>query len=59
MHIMAPEPISTAYFKIPPISLCVCICILPIVARQRLGKHKYTTEELLDTCVCGSPIVAR
>jgi hypothetical protein len=25
--------------KIPPISLCVCICIPLIVARQRLGKY--------------------
>jgi hypothetical protein len=34
MYIMAPEPISTAYF-----SQCVYMCILPIAARQRLGKQ--------------------
>jgi hypothetical protein len=38
MHTMAPEPLSTAYF-INPISLCACICIPPIVTRQRLSKH--------------------
>jgi hypothetical protein len=39
MYIMAPEPISTAHVIIPPISLCVCMCIPPIVARQRFGIH--------------------
>jgi hypothetical protein len=39
MYIMAPEPISGAYF-INPYHQSVCqICISPIVARQRLGKH--------------------
>jgi hypothetical protein len=37
MHIMAPEPISTASFR--NLSVCVCMCIPPIGARQRLGKH--------------------
>jgi hypothetical protein len=27
MHIMAPEPISTAYFIIPLITLCVYVCV--------------------------------
>jgi hypothetical protein len=36
--VMAPEPILTTYFIIPPISLCVCMCIPSIVARQRLRK---------------------
>jgi hypothetical protein len=39
MYFMATEPISTAYFLNPPISLCVGMFIPPIVARQRLGKH--------------------
>jgi hypothetical protein len=34
VYIVAPEPISPA-----PISLCACNCILPVGARQRLGKH--------------------
>jgi hypothetical protein len=44
MYIMAPEPISTVYFKNPshkPVSLC----ILPAVARQRLGKHVPTATK--------------
>jgi hypothetical protein len=36
---MAPEPISSAYFISPPISLCGSICIPLIVTRQRLGKN--------------------
>jgi hypothetical protein len=36
-YIMATEHISAATSQIRPISLCVCIP--PIVARQRLGKH--------------------
>jgi hypothetical protein len=36
MYIMAPEPISRAYLKIRPISVCT---IPPIVVRQRLGKN--------------------
>jgi hypothetical protein len=39
MYIMAIEPISTAYFKNTSRRLCACMCIPPIVARQRLGKH--------------------
>jgi hypothetical protein len=27
IYILAPEPISTAYFINPPISLCVCMYI--------------------------------
>jgi hypothetical protein len=27
MYIMAPEPISTPISYIPPIGLCVCMCI--------------------------------
>jgi hypothetical protein len=38
MYIMAPEPILTATSQIPPISLCVCMCIPPVVDRQQLGK---------------------
>jgi hypothetical protein len=39
MHIMAPEPISTAYF-INPSHQSVCLYVYPlIVARQRLGKN--------------------
>jgi hypothetical protein len=38
MYIMAPEPISTAYF-INPSHQSVCLYVYsPIVARQRLGK---------------------
>jgi hypothetical protein len=51
-YIMAPEPISTAYFINPSTGLCGSVCI---PARQRLGKnvtaatnvHK-RIEELLD-----------
>jgi hypothetical protein len=53
MYIMAPEPISTAYFTNPSHqSVCLHMypyycwqsygsvkCILPFIARQRLGKH--------------------
>jgi hypothetical protein len=52
MYIMAPEPISTAYFINPShqsVSVCVYLlsllgkgsvkCIPPFVARQRLGKN--------------------
>jgi hypothetical protein len=39
MHIMAPEPASTAYF-INPFLQYVCLYVYPlIVARQRLGKN--------------------
>jgi hypothetical protein len=74
MHIMAPDPISTAYF----IHLCVCVCIPPIVARQRLGilypffivsqlfgKHvsaatntRNNRRIIFDACVCGSVCVS-
>jgi hypothetical protein len=46
MYIMAPEPISTSYF-INPFRLCVCMCITPSAARQRLGKH---VLEATNTC---------
>jgi hypothetical protein len=51
IHIMAPEPISTAYIIKPshqPVCMCTLLsllgkgsvkCILPFAARQRLGKH--------------------
>jgi hypothetical protein len=58
MYIMAPEPISTPYFKNPRFSLCVCMCI-PL---SLLGKGSVNTfprqeihetiEERLDACVC-------
>jgi hypothetical protein len=39
VYIMAPEPISTEYF-INPSHQSVCLYVyLPIVARQRLGRH--------------------
>jgi hypothetical protein len=54
MYIMEHEPISAVYL-INLVNLCVCMCILPIVARHRLGKNvpaakdTYATiEELLD-----------
>jgi hypothetical protein len=40
MYIMAPQLVSTAYF-----SLCACTCIIPMVARQRLGKHVPATTD--------------
>jgi hypothetical protein len=41
MHIMAPEPISTAYF-INPTHQSMCRYVYPlIVARKRLGKDRY------------------
>jgi hypothetical protein len=55
MYIMAPEPISTAYF-VNPSRQPVCLYVYPtIVARKRLGKNATvatnthaTLEELLD-----------
>jgi hypothetical protein len=53
MYIMAPEPISTAYF-INPSHQSLCMYVYSIVARQRLGinvtgaKNKHATEELCD-----------
>jgi hypothetical protein len=55
MYIMAPEPVSTAYY-INPSHQSVCIYVYPlIVARQRLGKKvtaatntNATIEKLLD-----------
>jgi hypothetical protein len=38
MYIVTAEPISAAYF-INPISVCICMNIPPLVARQRLGKN--------------------
>jgi hypothetical protein len=41
MYIMAPEPISTAYF-INASHRSVCLYMYPIhVARQRLGRKRY------------------
>jgi hypothetical protein len=36
MYIRAPEPISTAYFMLPPITLCLYVCVPSTVGRQRL-----------------------
>jgi hypothetical protein len=51
MYITAPQPISTAYF-INPSHQSVCLyesmCISPIVARQRLGKHVPATTFTRD-----------
>jgi hypothetical protein len=54
MYIMAPQPISVAYF-INPSHQSVSVCVSPIVARQRLSKEvtaatntSATIEELLD-----------
>jgi hypothetical protein len=55
MHIMAPGPISTAYF-INPSHQSVCLYVyLPIVAGQQFGKNvtaatntHATIEELLE-----------
>jgi hypothetical protein len=54
MYIMAPDPISTAYF-INPSYQSVSVCVSLIVARQRLGKNvtaatntHATIEEFLD-----------
>jgi hypothetical protein len=55
MYIMAPEPISTAYF-INPSHQSVCLYVYPyIVARPGLGRNftaatntRETMEELLD-----------
>jgi hypothetical protein len=51
MYIMAPEHISKAYFIVPPISLCVCMCIPYVVVRQRPDRHVTCSrgnEELLE-----------
>jgi hypothetical protein len=55
---MATEPISMAYYINPSHqSVCVCILIYPIIARQRLGIHvgkEYTEQrELLDESLYG------
>jgi hypothetical protein len=55
MYIMAPEPISMAYF-INPSHQSVCLYVYPpIIARERLGKNvtaamntHATIEELLE-----------
>jgi hypothetical protein len=53
MYIMAPEPISTAYF-IDPSHQSVSVSVSPIVARQRLDKNftaamnTHAIEELVD-----------
>jgi hypothetical protein len=52
VYIVALEPISTAYFVGPPISLCVYVCPL-IVARRRLSESVprqriHATIELFD-----------
>jgi hypothetical protein len=56
VYIVAPEPITTAYF-INPSHQSVCLYVYPlnVVARQRLGKNvtaatntHATIEELLD-----------
>jgi hypothetical protein len=50
MYIMAPEPISAAYF-INPSHQSVCLYVYPrIVARQRLGKS-VTTETNTDAAI--------
>jgi hypothetical protein len=52
MFIMAPEPISTAYF-INPSHQSVCLYVYPvIVARQRLGK-KVTAATNTHTTIEG------
>jgi hypothetical protein len=59
MYIMAPEPISTAYF-INPSHQRVCLYVYPpIVAGQQLGKNVIAAtntheiiEELLDASFC-------
>jgi hypothetical protein len=44
MYIMAPEPISTAYF-VNPSHRSVCLYVYPpIVAGKGLGKHVPTTN---------------
>jgi hypothetical protein len=58
-YIIAPEPISTAYF-INPSHQSVCLCMYSlIVARQRIGNNvavatntHATIEELLGTSFC-------
>jgi hypothetical protein len=51
MHILAPEPISKAYF-INPSHHFMCLYLYPsIVARQRLGKNETpttTTDETIE-----------
>jgi hypothetical protein len=44
MHIMAPEPISTAYFMNPSHQF-VCTFISHAFARQRLGNKSYRGKE--------------
>jgi hypothetical protein len=58
MYIMAPEPISTAYF-IDPSHRSVCLYVYPtIFSRQQLDKNvtaatnTHETIELLDASFC-------
>jgi hypothetical protein len=54
-YVVAPEPISAAYFINP----CVCMCISPVFARHRLCKHVSAAKNTLNkncwTCsfLCG------
>jgi hypothetical protein len=38
-YIMVLSPSQRLNSQIPPISLCVCMCIPPIIAWQRLSKN--------------------
>jgi hypothetical protein len=56
-NIMAPEPISTAYF-INTSHLSVSACVSPrIIARQRLGKHVPVATDTRNNWIGGSVIV--
>jgi hypothetical protein len=50
MYIMASEPISTAYFIIPP-PIYVSVYVSPTVARQRLGKNVTAATNTQETIV--------
>jgi hypothetical protein len=54
MYIIAPVSITTMYFINPlVISLRVCICTPPIVARQLLGKHVLAEEKARNNRTAG------
>jgi hypothetical protein len=54
MYTMAPEPISTAYFRNLSISLCAVCVSSTIAARQRLGRHIAVATNTHNRLIVGS-----
>jgi hypothetical protein len=57
-YVMAPEPISTAYF-INPSRKSLCLCVYPhIIARQALSKHVPAAKNTLAV-FCAVRVVSK